>query len=437
MYSPMLRRYTWESQKQKLQHYKRRQPETSVLYQLVYHSRDDLEYQWESRFQHEYGVLRDEVTKTLDEYLNCGILAHGAARVYCDGCKHSLLVAFSCKRRGVCPSCGAKRAVKFAEHIYTEILEDVPHRHTVFTIPKRLRVFFKYDRTLLSILFQAAWYALSEVFGIDERELAAIFTVQTAGEALHYHPHLHGLLADGYWKDGMFHRFAELDLKVLTQVFAERVLAQLHKRELITDDIVAQILSQDHSGFGVWMGDPFHDKESEQFVARYIERGPLALDKLSIQDDIVTYTTKDERAHEFDALEFLATLSAHIPKPYESLTRYFGRYSCRRRGERAKLATADAAETTESDYRREFTKSSWASCIKRMYEIDPLECPKCKAQMRIVAFIQNEHSIKDIMKSQGIPDFQAPPPIPRFVDTSEAIDELPTYDSFEPSPDDL
>ena len=57
--------------------------------------------------------------------------------------------------------------------------------------------------------------------------------------------------------------------------------------------------------------------------------------------------------------------------------------------------------------------------------------------MRIIAFIQDEHSIKDIMKSQGIPDFQAPPPIPSFIDTSEAIDELPSYDTFEASPDDL
>ena len=103
-----------------------------------------------------YGCLRDEVLKTFDEYLNCGILAHGAARVYCDGCKHSLLIAFSCKRRGICPSCGAKRAVKFAEHIHSEVIEDVPHRHTVFTIPKRLRVFFKYDRKLNTILFRAA-----------------------------------------------------------------------------------------------------------------------------------------------------------------------------------------------------------------------------------------------------------------------------------------
>jgi hypothetical protein len=57
--------------------------------------------------------------------------------------------------------------------------------------------------------------------------------------------------------------------------------------------------------------------------------------------------------------------------------------------------------------------------------------------MRIIAFIQDEHSIKDIMKAQGIPDFQAPPPIPKFIDTSLAIDEIPSYDSFEPSTDDF
>ena len=307
----------------------------------------------------------------------------------------------------------------------------------VFTIPKRLRVFFRYDRKLNTILFRAAWSALLQVLGIDERELAAIFTIQTAGEALNYHPHLHGLLADGYWKDGVFTRFSEVDLKALEDAFAERVLAQLHKQERISDDDVAQILSQEHTGFGVWLGDAFHDKESELFVARYIERAPLSLEKLSIQDDIVTYTTKDGAAHEFDALEFLAQLSCHIPKTYESITRYYGRYSCRRRGERAKLAPLDQTETIETDYRREFTKSTWAACIKRIYEIDPLECPKCKSQMRIIAFIQDAHSIKDIMKAQGIPDFQAPPPIPKFIDTLEALDELPCYDSFEPAPDDF
>ena len=169
----------------------------------------------------------------------------------------------------------------------------------------------------------------------------------------------------------------EVDLKAIEEAFVERVLAQLHKRELISDDDVAQLLSQDHTGSGVWMGDPFHDKESEQFVARYIERAPLSLEKLSIQDDIVTYTTKDGAAHEFDALEFLAALSCHVPKTYESITRYYGRYSCRRRGERAKIAPLP--EEHESDYSGEFRRSSWAACIKRIYEVDPLECPKCKA----------------------------------------------------------
>ena len=57
--------------------------------------------------------------------------------------------------------------------------------------------------------------------------------------------------------------------------------------------------------------------------------------------------------------------------------------------------------------------------------------------MRIIAFIQDKHSIKDIMKAQGIPDFQAPPPIPKFIDAVEAIDELPSCDSFELAPDDF
>ena len=75
--------------------------------------------------------------------------------------------------------------------------------------------------------------------------------------------------------------------------------------------------------------------------------------------------------------------------------------------------------------------------IPQELKINPLECPKCHAQMRIIAFIQDEHSIKDIMKSQGIADFRSPPPIPTFIDTTEALDELPSYDSFEPAPDDF
>jgi hypothetical protein len=57
--------------------------------------------------------------------------------------------------------------------------------------------------------------------------------------------------------------------------------------------------------------------------------------------------------------------------------------------------------------------------------------------MRIITFIHDAHSIKDIIKAQGIPDFRASPPIPRFIDTALAIDEIPSYDSLEPAPDDF
>jgi hypothetical protein len=46
----MLRRYTWESHKKKLQHYTRRQPETSVLYQIVYHGHEELQHVWQGDF---------------------------------------------------------------------------------------------------------------------------------------------------------------------------------------------------------------------------------------------------------------------------------------------------------------------------------------------------------------------------------------------------
>ncbi len=57
----------WEQAKTKLQHYRRRQPEESPLYRIVYHGRDDLPRVWEDWFQPTYGVLRDEVLETFIE----------------------------------------------------------------------------------------------------------------------------------------------------------------------------------------------------------------------------------------------------------------------------------------------------------------------------------------------------------------------------------
>ncbi|MBA3396692.1 MAG: transposase zinc-binding domain-containing protein [Deltaproteobacteria bacterium] len=44
----------------------------------------------------------------LAAYLRCGILAHAFARVRCQTCRDEIVVAFSCKRRRICPSCTAR-----------------------------------------------------------------------------------------------------------------------------------------------------------------------------------------------------------------------------------------------------------------------------------------------------------------------------------------
>ncbi|RKG92885.1 hypothetical protein D7V97_40465, partial [Corallococcus sp. CA053C] len=68
------------------------------------------------------------VERDFAKYLECGGLAHGFARVRCERCKEELLVAFSCKGRGVCPSCNAKRAHVTAAHQVERVLPHVAYR---------------------------------------------------------------------------------------------------------------------------------------------------------------------------------------------------------------------------------------------------------------------------------------------------------------------
>ena len=99
----------------------------------------------------------------------------------------------------------------------------------------------------------------------------------------------------------------------------------------------------------------------------------------------------------FDSLDFLAELTQHIPDKGEHLVRYFGWYSYRRRGIRAKEASCDEVKI----YRRlvdearsaakaesSGTASSWAALVKRVFEVDPLECPHCGSKMKIISFIE-------------------------------------------------
>ena len=407
----------WNHNRERLYEYRRRSPESTELYRLIYNYREEFEYCYEELFQERYGFLKSHVLESFDSYLNCGILRHGCARAVCENCDHSELIAFSCKRRLLCPSCGAKRGHIFAETLDETILLSYPHRHFVFTIPKRLRLYFKYDRRLFKRLYQAAWkawqYYVEGVYA--EGALAAVMSLHTAGDLLNFHPHLHALILPGVIANsGEYLEIREVDIELLTEYFSHEVLNIFLENELLSREQLDSIKSWKNSGFGVWIGESILSKEQRLFVSRYLVKCPISLDRIKILDNQVHYYNKDKSDYkQFSPLEFLAELSQHLPGNYEQVIRYYGYYSARSRGARKdkdkfkSLANNNFQPLAESD--KKPASRSWARLIKKVYEVNPLQCPKCQGTMKIKAFILNSNQISRICKNLGLSDWRAPP----------------------------
>lgn len=242
----MKAQYRWEGAKNGSRQYRRRTPETTPLSGVISSCREELKRVWEDIFQHQYGALRDEVTEAFERYLECGILAHGCARARCENprCNHSELIAFSCKIRNLCPSCGAKRAVLFAENLVENVLKPHEHRHSVFTLPKRVRPFFKFRRDLHGRVYRAAWESWKELIleqcptgtpAADFDELSrVVLALHSSGDLLAWHPHVHGLfLAGAMLPDGTFYPIT-IDQERLQVLFTDKVLQALREEGLLT-----------------------------------------------------------------------------------------------------------------------------------------------------------------------------------------------------------
>jgi hypothetical protein len=119
--------------------YRPRHPERSALYHLFETHFDSYVRAYEERFEPRSGPLRPVVVRSVQEFLSCGRLEGGFARIRCTKCRKEHLLAFSCRTRNFCSSCQAKRSVLFAEKLAGEILAPVPHRHWTFSIPRASR----------------------------------------------------------------------------------------------------------------------------------------------------------------------------------------------------------------------------------------------------------------------------------------------------------
>lgn len=75
------------------------------------------------------------VEREFEEYLRCGRLEHGFVRVRGDSRHAAPLVAFRGKRRGFCPSCGARRMTASTALLVDEVFPDQPVRQWVLSVP--------------------------------------------------------------------------------------------------------------------------------------------------------------------------------------------------------------------------------------------------------------------------------------------------------------
>ena len=473
---------TWNTYKHKARNYYRRQAEATPLYRLVYHYRDELERKWESLFEHSHGFLRPSVIEAFDDYLNCGIILHGCARLHCGHCNHSDVLAFSCKRRGLCPSCDAKRALLFAEHLEHEVLLPYPQRHLVFTIPKRLRTYFKFNRKLHKLLYASAWGAWKRY--VREKlpgSTGAVMALHTAGEELKFHPHIHAIVIDGTIDtNGNFTQLGSVDTTLLESYFQQDLFNRLVAAEVIEEELAIEMASWEHSGFSAWAGEPIEpgDTEHRLFLSRYMKKAVISNQRLKIDDsnslastvtfhsgksdqilsygfqpgslvpDISYHTVHNDTAKHFSPLEFLAALTLHIPEKWEQTTHYFGCYSARTRGKKRQLeeeAKALAAKNNQDlnlgllmpplpENQEPIPKPSrtWAACMKRVFEVDPLTCPKCGGQMKIKAFITDSKEITRLCKNLGIEPWRAPPDFTTRKTVTDTIIE-PFFDDWQRS----
>jgi hypothetical protein len=98
----------------------------------------------------------------------------------------------------------------------------------------------------------------------------------------------------------------------------------------------------------------------------------------------------------FEPLDFLAEvtyvnffakkLTLHIPNKGEHQVRYYGWYSNKQRGVRSKKA--EVGEMPQSSIIKKKCSPGWAALIKMIYDVDPLQCPDCGGEMKVVAFIE-------------------------------------------------
>ena len=182
--------------------YARHVPERMLLCALVQAHYPDLL----ARLASEDRSLPEYVREEFDAYLRCGVLGHGFLRVACEQCHAEGLVAFFCKKRGFCPSWGARRMAESARHLVEDVFGPRPVRQWVLSVPHPLRFLFasrpEAIGPVLAIVHRVIAGWLADQAGVPRAaaQCGAVTLIQRFGSALNLNVHFHMLWLDGVYE---------------------------------------------------------------------------------------------------------------------------------------------------------------------------------------------------------------------------------------------
>src|SRR6266700_1289763 len=181
-------------------------------------------------------------------YLQCGILAHGFLRLGCDTCPKELLLPFSCKRRGFCPSCAARRMAQTAAHLVECVIPWVPTRQWVVSVPIPLRYWMAASPDLTAQVHTIIRTTIGQYYvnkavtrGFKRATIhpGSVTFIQRFGSAINLHLHCHGVFLEGVFLDrtdqGRTPRFlqgeppTDTDIADVVQKISHRVIRTLRR----------------------------------------------------------------------------------------------------------------------------------------------------------------------------------------------------------------
>ena len=341
--------------------YNPRHPERTLLYQTIaehFETWHELASAGQFDGQGDHHTPKSYVRQAFRKYLECGIFAHGFARARCDDCGHDYFVAFSCKGRGVCPSCNTRRMVETAAHLGDHVFPRLPVRQWVLSIPKRLRYFMQRDgaalnmvlRTFLRVIDAHSGFSVDASVCIEAHDRAglerllrycarppfAMERLRKAGAALVYR------CAKQRSEPTSDKRGAKADELTLTPLeLIDRIAA-----------LVPPPRTHRHRYFGVLApNSPLRAAVTAMAVAAPAQAEPAATGE--------------------GVAGVVAQGNALPPSPESAPSKRAAHYL-------------------------------WAVLIARIYEVFPLVCPICGGQMRIIAFITHSADIRQILEHIGV-----------------------------------